>query len=68
MAPTGVEFLLRRDAGVVERGGLENRGARERTEGSNPSLSANDLYTTVRDYLRLSGSYLVFDKLFVSKG
>ncbi len=29
-----------RDAGVVERGGLENRCARERTEGSNPSLSA----------------------------
>ena len=24
---------------MVERGGLENRCARERTEGSNPSLS-----------------------------
>lgn len=26
---------------MVERGGLENRCARKRTEGSNPSLSAN---------------------------
>ena len=33
----------RRGAGVVERGGLENRCARERTEGSNPSLSAINL-------------------------
>ena len=32
-----------RDAGVVERGGLENRCARKRTEGSNPSLSASRL-------------------------
>ncbi len=32
--------LPRRDAGVVERGGLENRCARERTQGSNPCLSA----------------------------
>ena len=32
--------LMRRDAGAVERGGLENRCARKRTEGSNPSLSA----------------------------
>ena len=30
-----------RGAGVVERGGLENRCARKRTEGSNPSLSAS---------------------------
>ena len=30
----------RRDAGAVERGGLENRCARKCTEGSNPSLSA----------------------------
>src|SRR5690606_27014725 len=30
----------RRGAGAVERGGLENRCARKRTEGSNPSLSA----------------------------
>lgn len=29
-----------RGAGAVERGGLENRCARKRTEGSNPSLSA----------------------------
>ena len=34
----------RRDAGVVERGGLENRCARKRTEGSNPSLSAIIFY------------------------
>ena len=31
---------VRTDAGVVERGGLENRCARERTQGSNPCLSA----------------------------
>lgn len=30
-----------RGAGAVERGGLENRCASNRTEGSNPSLSAN---------------------------
>ena len=30
----------RRSAGVVERGGLENRCARERTVGSNPTSSA----------------------------
>ena len=30
----------RRDAGVVERGGLENRCARKGTGGSNPFLSA----------------------------
>ena len=30
----------RRGAGVVERGGLENRCALTSTEGSNPSLSA----------------------------
>ena len=29
-----------RGAGVVERGGLENRCGRKSTEGSNPSLSA----------------------------
>ena len=33
-------FLGRRVAGAVERGGLENRCTRTRTEGSNPSLSA----------------------------
>src|SRR5690606_32512738 len=32
--------LPRRGAGAVERGGLENRCARERTVGSNPTLSA----------------------------
>ena len=31
---------MRRGAGVVERGGLENRCAFMGTEGSNPSLSA----------------------------
>lgn len=33
-------YLSRRNAGVVERGGLENRCALTRTEGSNPSFSA----------------------------
>jgi hypothetical protein len=33
--------ISRRGAGAVERGGLENRCARKRTEGSNPSPSAN---------------------------
>lgn len=32
---------LRKDAGVVDRDGLENRCTGNRTEGSNPSLSAN---------------------------
>ena len=32
---------MRRGARVVDRGGLENRCARERTVGSNPTLSAN---------------------------
>jgi hypothetical protein len=32
---------MRRGAGAVERGGLENRCALTGTEGSNPSLSAN---------------------------
>lgn len=31
----------RKDAGVVDRDGLENRCTVIRTEGSNPSLSAN---------------------------
>ncbi len=31
---------MRRDAGVVERGGLENRCALTSTQGSNPCLSA----------------------------
>ncbi len=34
-------FQRRRDAGVVERGGLENRCTFTSTEGSNPSLSAS---------------------------
>jgi hypothetical protein len=33
---------MRRDAGAVERGGLENRCTRERTVGSNPTPSAID--------------------------
>lgn len=35
--------LSRRGAGVVDRGGLENRCTRKGTEGSNPSLSATKL-------------------------
>ena len=31
---------LRKDAGVAERGGLENRCTGNRTQGSNPCLSA----------------------------
>ena len=34
-------LATRRGARVVEWDGLENRCARKRTEGSNPSLSAN---------------------------
>ncbi len=33
----------RKDAGVVDRDGLENRCTRKGTEGSNPSLSAKRL-------------------------
>ena len=36
----GSAHRLRRGAGVVDRGGLENRCARERTVGSNPTPSA----------------------------
>ena len=39
LAPT-MRGFMRRGAGVVERGGLENRCAFMGTEGSNPSLSA----------------------------
>ena len=39
-----------RGAGAVERGGLENRCTRKRTEGSNPSLSA--IYRRLRYILR----------------
>jgi hypothetical protein len=35
-----VQTRMRRDAGVVERGGLENRCAFTSTQGSNPCLSA----------------------------
>ena len=55
---------LRRGAGVVERGGLENRCARKRTEGSNPSLSASRLSKqnppelTLDNRLCLAVSYL----------
>ena len=38
---------MRRGAGVVERGGLENRCGCKLTEGSNPSLSAIFLSATV---------------------
>lgn len=33
----------RKDAGVVDRGGLENRCALAGTQGSNPCLSAKEL-------------------------
>ena len=45
---------IRRGAGVVERGGLENRCTLARTEGSNPSLSANipmEMYTLSLVYI-----------------
>jgi hypothetical protein len=35
-----MQTRMRRDAGVVERGGLENRCAFTSTQGSNPCLSA----------------------------
>jgi hypothetical protein len=38
--PVAQASKLRRGAGVVDRGGLENRCARKRTVGSNPTLSA----------------------------
>ena len=37
----GILFRMWRDARVVEWAGLENRYARKRIEGSNPSLSAS---------------------------
>src|SRR5579859_8248304 len=38
---------LRRGGRAVDCGGLENRCAGNRTEGSNPSLSANDVLNDV---------------------
>ncbi len=35
-----IKRLIRKDAGVVDRGGLENRCALAGTQGSNPCLSA----------------------------
>ena len=47
-ARPGSGHLPRRGAGVVDRDGLENRCAGNRTEGSNPSLSAScHIYDTV---------------------
>lgn len=37
---------MRKDAGVVERGGLENRCTLAGTQGSNPCLSANQTIKT----------------------
>src|SRR5690625_1257175 len=54
-------LIPRRGAGAVERGGLENRCARERTVGSNPTLSA--IYRRERflsDWLR-PDVYVVFE-------
>lgn len=42
----------RRGAGAVERGGLENRWARKRPQGSNPCLSATQLLRSVSSQLR----------------
>ena len=48
-------LLIRRGAGVVERGGLENRCARKRTQGSNPCLSAIALYNYyLNQWLKIS--------------
>jgi hypothetical protein len=41
VGPKSLKLLMRRGAGVVERGGLENRCTRERTVGSNPTPSAS---------------------------
>jgi hypothetical protein len=46
----------RRGAGVVERGGLENRCAQSRTVGSNPTLSAM-FYTYILQSEKDSGYY-----------
>ena len=41
------ELRSRRGAGVVERGGLENRCGCKPTQGSNPCLSAIDLFRSI---------------------
>ena len=66
LARTGPQGHPRRDAGVVERGGLENRCARERTEGSNPSLSASDLPIVVYDCPNIV-RVVIFNRFLVRK-
>ena len=40
-------MLIRKDAGVVDRGGLENRCTLTGTKGSNPFLSAFYIVATI---------------------
>ena len=50
---------------MVERGGLENRCARKRTEGSNPSLSAIPNFDPQKPPNSLNGKeYSGFEKPF----
>jgi hypothetical protein len=52
--PCGRVRRPRRGAGVVERGGLENRCALTRTVGSNPTPSASLLFANVHGHLLTS--------------
>ena len=66
---------MRRDAGVVERGGLENRCGCKPTQGSNPCLSRID-QTSVMFYFcsqrlnfairKYRGSYLLLDAVLTA--
>ena len=72
-----IKRLIRKDAGVVDRGGLENRCALAGTQGSNPCLSANKRWQSVnyeiyaRNYARfliiVRNFLCVFMTIFLSK-
>lgn len=48
-----LQAKIRKDAGVADRDGLENRCTGNRTEGSNPSLSAGTENKAVKPVFRL---------------
>ena len=58
-----LQAKIRKDAGVADRDGLENRCTGNRTEGSNPSLSAENIYAASSDsgffYAGLKVAYFI---------
>ena len=56
---------LRKDAGVVERDGLENRCTLSGTQGSNPCLSATNIWLTIKCKINTQSSSLSEHRLGV---